>query len=115
MKSNYLAMGVIDCYSIFEVQGNFLHSTFEHPIAFTEKPIFFPSEFSPTSRVPFRKCIFASLTVCISSRNSLRLEIKLIHKIFYEHPLVDPQVSHFKQVPLRTMVKLEHSPQASPV
>jgi len=32
----------------------------------------------------------------------------------YEHPVVDPHVSHFMQVPLRTSVKLPHSPQASP-
>jgi len=32
----------------------------------------------------------------------------------YEQPEVAPQVSHFMQVPLRTMVKLPHSPQASP-
>jgi hypothetical protein len=32
----------------------------------------------------------------------------------YEHPVVEPQVSHFMQVPLRTSVKLPHSPQASP-
>src|ERR1700678_2964838 len=30
------------------------------------------------------------------------------------HPVVPPQVSHFKHVPLRTMVKLPHSGQASP-
>src|ERR1700724_3267820 len=30
------------------------------------------------------------------------------------HPVVPPQVSHFRQVPLRTRVKLPHSPQASP-
>lgn len=30
------------------------------------------------------------------------------------HPLVEPQVSHFRQVPLRTMVKLPHSAQFSP-
>ncbi len=30
------------------------------------------------------------------------------------HPEVEPQVSHFRQVPLRTMVKLPHSGQASP-
>ncbi len=29
-------------------------------------------------------------------------------------PLVEPQVSHFRQVPLRTMVKLPHSAQLSP-
>jgi hypothetical protein len=34
--------------------------------------------------------------------------------ITHEHPVVDPQVSHFMQVPLRTSVKLPHSPQASP-
>ena len=32
----------------------------------------------------------------------------------YEQPLVEPQVSHFRQVPLRTRVKLPQSPQASP-
>ena len=31
-----------------------------------------------------------------------------------EQPLVDPQVVHFRQVPLRTSVKLPHSPQLSP-
>lgn len=30
-------------------------------------------------------------------------------------PLVAPQVSHFRQVPLRTMVKFWHSVQLSPV
>ena len=30
------------------------------------------------------------------------------------HPLVEPQVVHFMHVPLRTKVKLPHSPQASP-
>jgi hypothetical protein len=30
------------------------------------------------------------------------------------HPVVEPQVSHFMQVPLRTRVKLPHSVQASP-
>lgn len=32
----------------------------------------------------------------------------------HEQPEVEPQVSHFRQVPLRTMVKLPHSVQASP-
>ena len=31
-----------------------------------------------------------------------------------EQPVVEPQVSHFMQVPLRTCVKFWHSPQASP-
>ena len=31
-----------------------------------------------------------------------------------EHPLVLPQVSHFRQVPFLTMVKLPHSEQFSP-
>src|SRR5262249_17002156 len=31
-----------------------------------------------------------------------------------EQPVVPPQVSHFRQVPLRTRVKLPHVPQASP-
>jgi hypothetical protein len=30
------------------------------------------------------------------------------------HPVVDPHVSHFMQVPFLTKVKLPHSPQASP-
>ncbi len=34
--------------------------------------------------------------------------------VTYEHPLVDPQLSHFRHVPLRTMVKLPHSEQDSP-
>ena len=32
----------------------------------------------------------------------------------YEQPLVAPQVSHFRQVPLRTMVKFPQSLHASP-
>jgi hypothetical protein len=32
----------------------------------------------------------------------------------YEQPVVLPQVSHFRQVPLRTSVKFAHSGQASP-
>jgi len=32
----------------------------------------------------------------------------------HEHPLVAPQVSHLRQVPLRTRVKLPHSSQGSP-
>src|SRR5258707_12460744 len=31
-----------------------------------------------------------------------------------EQPLVEPQVLHFMQVPLRTSVKLPHAPQLSP-
>jgi len=34
--------------------------------------------------------------------------------VAYEHPVVDPQVSHFMQVPLRTRVKLPHSLHISP-
>jgi hypothetical protein len=30
------------------------------------------------------------------------------------HPVVDPQVSHFKHVPFRTSVKFAHSGQDSP-
>jgi hypothetical protein len=36
-------------------------------------------------------------------------------KIHQLHPVVAPQVSHFKHVPLLTSVKLLHSGQASPV
>jgi hypothetical protein len=33
----------------------------------------------------------------------------------HEHPLVAPQVSHFSQVPFRTIVKFWHSEQELPV
>jgi hypothetical protein len=47
----------------------------------------------------------------VASRGSLRsATVSEAH----EHPLVEPQVSHFRQVPLRTMVKLPHSEQFSP-
>ena len=32
----------------------------------------------------------------------------------HEHPLVDPQLSHLRHVPLRTIVKFPHSEQLSP-
>jgi hypothetical protein len=32
----------------------------------------------------------------------------------YEQPVVEPHVSHFMHVPLRTSVKLPHSPHISP-
>jgi hypothetical protein len=35
-------------------------------------------------------------------------------RVDHEHPVVPPQVSHLRHVPLRTRVKLPHSPQASP-
>ncbi len=35
-------------------------------------------------------------------------------KTAQEQPVVEPQVSHFRQVPLRTSVKLAHSGQLSP-
>ena len=34
--------------------------------------------------------------------------------VVYEQPLVEPQVLHFMQVPLRTRVKFPHAPQLSP-
>ncbi len=37
------------------------------------------------------------------------------HFAIYEHPLVSPQVVHFKQVPFLTMVKLPHDEHISPV
>jgi len=36
------------------------------------------------------------------------------NSVIHEQPLVAPQVLHFRQVPLRTSVKLPHSPQGSP-
>src|ERR1700674_3780390 len=38
----------------------------------------------------------------------------LLRDLPHEHPVVPPHVSHFKQVPFRTIVKLWHSGQASP-
>ena len=35
-------------------------------------------------------------------------------QIDHEHPVVDPHVSHFMQVPFRTSVKLPHSEHISP-
>jgi len=34
--------------------------------------------------------------------------------LYQEHPVVVPQVTHLRQVPLRTMVNWPHSPQGSP-
>ena len=45
-----------------------------------------------------------------TSRGPVKTQVSLI----YEHPVVEPQVSHFMQVPLRTSVKFWHSAQASP-
>jgi hypothetical protein len=39
--------------------------------------------------------------------------VMTIRKV-HEHPVVDPHVSHFMQVPFRTSVKLPHSPHISP-
>ena len=44
--------------------------------------------------------------------DALRLSINKFARQL--HPVVAPQVSHLRQVPLRTMVKLPHSGQASP-
>ena len=45
-------------------------------------------------------------------KNDRRISPVISHcDVIYEHPLVDPQLSHFRQVPLRTMVKLPHSEQ----
>lgn len=43
-----------------------------------------------------------------------RLAARLKVAFDHEHPLVDPQVSHFRQVPLRTIVKFAHSGQETP-
>ena len=39
---------------------------------------------------------------------------KLLTQTYHEHPVVLPQVSHFKHVPFLTSVKFWHSGQASP-
>ena len=74
-----------------------------------------------------RHCEPATAGVAIHVSNHAILEIKtkqrgmapaLFHLNLglkaYEQPVVEPQVSHFKQVPLRTSVKFAHSGQASP-
>ena len=35
--------------------------------------------------------------------------------VFQEHPVVEPQVTHLRHVPLHAVVKLPHSAQESPV
>ena len=66
----------------------------------------------------FRICARANCTHARSRKAGARRP-RLVHRPVipaeaYEQPEVAPQVSHFMQVPLRTMVKLPHSPQASP-
>lgn len=41
-------------------------------------------------------------------------DLDVVFRHDYEHPLVPPHVSHLRHVPLRTRVKLPHSPQLSP-
>jgi putative endonuclease len=48
-----------------------------------------------------------------SARRSGMTELESV-LIDYEHPLVEPHVSHFKHVPFLTMVKFPHSEQLSP-
>ncbi len=49
-----------------------------------------------------------------NGRSKDRPYLVQLSNALHEHPLVDPQVSHFRHVPLRTMVKLPHSEQLSP-
>src|SRR6185312_15840315 len=44
----------------------------------------------------------------------LVIQLSVLPALNYEHPVVDPHVSHFKHVPLRTSVKFPQVPQASP-
>ena len=41
-------------------------------------------------------------------------ESRQLWTTYYEHPVVEPHVSHFMQVPFLTKVKFPHSPHASP-
>src|SRR5712691_1936560 len=54
--------------------------------------------------------------VVFDSMDHRRLDLRHLCSLPFAqlHPVVPPQVSHFRQVPLRTSVKLPHSPQASP-
>ena len=49
----------------------------------------------------------------LAIRHSL-LRLPIVDCRTHEHPVVEPHVSHFKQVPLRTSVKFAHSGQLSP-
>lgn len=63
----------------------------------------------------FQRDVYALFYVPFARKAiALRAKVLVIHN-FYEHPLVAPHVSHFSQVPLRTMVKFEHSEHMLPV
>ena len=71
------------------------------------------------SRVDPRSVFDSSLVgyalVCATATQVLSIPARWrVGKPNQLHPVVLPQVSHFMQVPLRTSVKLPHSPQASP-
>src|SRR5262245_59859041 len=62
--------------------------------------------------------LFRRLSVCISAPVAVAFqgsrEPIITGGVFQLHPLVPPQVSHFRQVPFRTRVKFPHSRQLSP-
>jgi hypothetical protein len=49
----------------------------------------------------------------LTRRSSSSITVLRMH-VPHEHPVVDPHVSHFMQVPFRTKVKFPHSPHISP-
>ena len=55
------------------------------------------------------------LTVEVGLRPLQRSQLSGAGLVAQEQPVVEPQVTHFRQVPFRTMVKLPQLPQASPV
>jgi len=60
---------------------------------------------SVSARVPFRGSCTETAPLPAAASGPRQCQL---------HPEVDPQVLHFMQVPLRTRVKLPHSPQGSP-
>ena len=55
------------------------------------------------------------LTVEMGVSPLQRLPLSGACLVAQEQPVVEPQVTHFRQVPFLTMVKLPQLPQASPV
>src|SRR5260221_494257 len=56
----------------------------------------------------------AGLGFFLVERGLCTFHVFCVFRNTHEHPVVEPHVSHFMQVPLRTSVKFPHSPQASP-
>ena len=69
---------------------------------------------SPHSSCPDLILAYSSSGTKENGRDTPGHDVFFVEVEVYEHPLVPPQVSHFRQVPFRTIVKLPHSEQLSP-